>query len=560
MLVELAVSDLGVISDLRLVFGPGMTAVTGETGAGKTLVVEAVELLLGARADGSLVRAGGREATVEGRFEAGNEELVLTRVVPIEGRSRAYVNGRMATATELAEIGATLVDLHGQNAHQSLLTPAVQREALDRFGGVDLGPLVDARRTLAEIDRQLAGLGGDAGTRAREMDLLRFQLDELSVAGLADPNEDELLDAEQDDLSAAVANREAAQTAAAMLSVDGPVGDALGVARAALDDRRRFEQLAARLRSLEAELTDLTHDIRGFGEAMDEDPERLAEIRNRRQLLHDLVRKYGTATVDGPANPATAGSLSHVIAYTAEVRDRLADLDSHEGRVGELEVRRAAAVEQVAKAESRVGGARRRAAPRLAAAVELHLRQLAMARARVSVDVGDDPGDRVTFLLAANPGSEPRPLAKVASGGELARAMLALRLVLTTGPPVLVFDEVDAGIGGEAARAVGRALARVSADRQVLVVTHLPQVAAFADAQVVVSKRQDDDATVSDIGVVTGADRVVELSRMMTGSPDSTAAREHAIELLAVAEGERHRQRRAGDRREAVADAVAEEV
>src|SRR3954470_22408620 len=214
MLVELAVRDLGVISELRLVLGSGMTALTGETGAGKTLVVEALDLLLGGRADGSLVRAGRPEATVEGRFEADGGEVGVARTVPAEGRSRAYLNGRMATVSELAAVGARLVDLHGQHAHQSLLAPAVQRDALDRFAGIDLGPLESARGQVAEVDRQLAALGGDSGARAREIDLLRFQLDEIRAAGVSDPAEDDALDAEEDSLGDAVAHREAAQAAA----------------------------------------------------------------------------------------------------------------------------------------------------------------------------------------------------------------------------------------------------------------------------------------------------------------------------------------------------------
>jgi DNA repair protein RecN (Recombination protein N) len=336
--------------------------------------------------------------------------------------------------------------------------------------------------------------------------------------------------------------------AADALSVDGPVGEALGVARAALDHRRPFVVLAERVQGLEAELADIAHEVRAMGEQVDEDPQRLADIRVRRQLLKDLVRKYGTATLDGAPDPLATASLAHVIDYAAAVEQRLDDLGSHEARVAALEAARQAAAGRLAEAEKAVGAARRRAAPDLAAAVEANLRELAMPKARVSVEVGPGAGDQVTILLAANPGTELHPLAKVASGGELARAMLAVRLVLTAGPPVLVFDEVDAGIGGEAAQAVGRALARVSADHQVLVVTHLPQVAAFADAHVTVTKRQGDDDTVSEVGPVTGTERVVELSRMMSGSPDSSAAREHAGELLGLADAERRRPAARGTR------------
>ncbi|HEY4378121.1 MAG TPA: AAA family ATPase, partial [Acidimicrobiales bacterium] len=284
-LLELGVHDLGVIDDLRLVLGPGMTALTGETGAGKTMLVEAIELLVGGRADAGLVRPGATEAVVEGRFELDGEERVLSRVIAAEGRSRAYVDGRMATAAALAELGARLVDLHGQHDHQSLLAGAVQREALDRFGGLDLEPLAAARADLRRIDAALADLGGDPGARAREVDLLRFQLDELEGAGLSDPDEDDALDAEEDRLGDAVAHREAAAGGAEVLGGDGGALDAVAAALVHVDGRAPFAAHAERLRSVTAELTDLAHEIREQGESIDDDPARLEEVRSRRQRL-----------------------------------------------------------------------------------------------------------------------------------------------------------------------------------------------------------------------------------------------------------------------------------
>jgi DNA repair protein RecN (Recombination protein N) len=290
MLLELAVRDLGVIDDLRLVLGSGMTALTGETGAGKTLLVEAIELLLGGRADGVLVRPGAEEASIEGRFEHDGVEVVLSRAVPAEGRSRAYIDGRMATAAALAELGAQLVDLHGQNAHQSLLGTAVQRAALDRFGSVDLAGLLDARRELAEVEQRLATMGGDVGARARELDLLRFQATELETAAIEGPDEDERLDAEEDALADAVAHREAAQRALAALTDDGGALDTVTDALGAVDGRAPFAGSAERLRSLAVELSDVASEVRDAAEAVVDDPERLAALRVRRQLLHDLRR------------------------------------------------------------------------------------------------------------------------------------------------------------------------------------------------------------------------------------------------------------------------------
>ncbi len=529
MLAELHVRDLGVIVDLQLVLEPGMTALTGETGAGKTLLVEAIDLLMGGRADAVLVRPGAEEARVEGRFVSaeGAEETVLARAVPRNGRSRAYVDGRLATATELAELGAALVDLHGQHAHQSLLSPRAQRAALDRFASVDLGPLTAARDRVREIDGALAGLGGDARARAREVDLLRFQLDELASAHLDDPDEDAALEAEEDTLADAAAHRDAASAAYDDLLGDGGALDAVGQAMAALDGRRPFADVEVRLRNLQAELAEVASDLRVAGDAIVDEPERLDQVRVRRRLLRDLCRKYGE-------------QLSEVMAFESEMRARLAELESHSVRVEALEAERRVAVEAVDRASATVAATRRKAAPGLAAQVQDHLRTLAMPGARLEVAVdGTGPADDVEFLLAANRGAPPLPLAKVASGGELARAMLAARLVLSDAPPTLVFDEVDAGVGGEAALAVGRALAELAAAHQVLVVTHLPQVAAFADHQVVVSKEDAGAQTVAAARSVAGAERVIELSRMLSGQPDSGTARDHAEELLRTAAAQR---------------------
>jgi DNA repair protein RecN (Recombination protein N) len=537
MLTELRVRDLGVIEDLHLVLGPGLTAVTGETGAGKTLVVDAIELLVGGRADPVMVRPGAPEALVEGRVvldgatssEDAGDELVLARAVPREGRSRAYLDGRLATATALAEAGRSLVDLHGQHAHQSLLSAAVQRAALDRFAGIDLGPLRAARAAVGDIEGSLRAVGGDERARAREIDLLRFQVEELDRAAVEDADEDEALSAEEDRLADAAAHREAAALAAASLTGDGAAGDAIGAAIAAVAGRGPFAETESRLRALAAEVADLAVEVRTAGEAIAEDPERLDAVRARRHLLHELRRKYGE-------------TLAEVLEFHREAEARLAELEQHDRRAAELDRARVEALAREAAIAAEVASRRRAAAPRLAEAVQAHLGDLAMAKARVEVTVdGPDPADDVTLQLAANPGAPALPLAKVASGGELARTMLALRLVLTAGPPTLIFDEVDAGIGGEAAAAVGRALAALGADRQVLVVTHLPQVAAFADSHVRVAKHVEGDRTRSTAEVLDDADRVVELSRMLSGQPDSRTAREHASELLAAASEERSR-------------------
>jgi DNA repair protein RecN (Recombination protein N) len=448
--------------------------------------------------------------------------------VPAVGRSRAYLNGRLAPASALAEWGARLVDLHGQHEHQSLLSPTVQRHALDSFGGIDLTALTEARRELTRVESLLTELGGDERSRARELDLVRFQVNELDAAALSDPEEDGRLSAEEDELANAQAHQEAAATAVDALAGDGGAVDGLGAALIALADRAPFAAAEQRLRATAAELSDIASELRAQGERIDDDPERLAAVRDRRHLLFDLRRKYGE-------------SLTEVMAFAAEVRERLLELETHDARAAELDRERTSAQDAIDAEAKKVAKVRRTTAPRMAEAVQSHLTGLAMANATVGMIVGDaDPGDDVAFLLAANPGSPQLPLAKVASGGELARAMLALRLVLLgtrddTGPPTLVFDEVDAGIGGQAATAVGHALAQLAVDRQVLVVTHLPQVAAFADTQIAVTKHDDGSTTTATAIVLQDDTRVIEISRMLSGSPDSNTAREHAAELLEMA-------------------------
>ena len=566
MLSELRVSQLGVIEELSLVLGPGMTALTGETGAGKTLVVDAVELLVGGRADGILVRAGATEATVEGRFvvppgrggtpragEEGEEgegrELVITRVVPADGRSRAYVDRRMVSLGALAETGEGLVDLHGQHAHQSLFSPSAQRAALDAFAGADRRPRDAALARLRRVEEAMAEAGGNAGAREREMELLTYQLAELDGAGLTDAYEESALEGEEDSLAMAASHRAAGLAAYHSLVGDDQVLDRLGLVVAGLAGHGPLTALYERLRTLSADLVDAGSELRSVAEALEEDPERLAEVVARRALLRQLRQKYG----------GRGAGLDAVLAFQHEARDRLGQLRGQEGLAAKLAQEHRDAVDELRRAAEKLGAARRGAATAFGYTVEGELRRLAMPRARFEArvgtgdggevetpgehDVGEISGEVVTFLLAANPGEPLLPLSKVASGGELARAMLALRLVLVgrgtgrhegdvEGPGTLVFDEVDAGVGGEAALAVGKALAELGRRYQVIIVTHLAQVAAFAGAQVRVSKVERDGRSVAVATPVTGPERVIELSRMMSGQPDSRAARLHAEELL----------------------------
>lgn len=559
MLVELAVQNLGVIADARIPFHAGLTAVTGETGAGKTMIVEALGLLCGGRADPTCVRPGTGESVVEGLFvghggyEPGSDgvtgpdgeplpdgsqpgdqerEWVLRRVVPASGRSRSYFDGRLSTAADLAEIAALSIEIHGQHAQQALLQTRHQRDALDRYAGVDPTPLMAARRAVTSLERRLDGLGGDDRSRAREVDLLRFQIDEISSVDPR-PGEEAGLAAEEEVLADAVAHREAAYAALEILGGDGGALDLLAQSTALLRGRAPFLPGVARLDAITPELQDTAAELRSVAESIEPDDERLAALRNRRHVLVELRRKYGDDL---------EAVLEHLDSALRRL-DELTSLDASRAVLhAELDAARATAVAE----GRRVGDARRGAAPRLAEALVDVLEQLALPGCRVEVRVTDRPdspgaGDDVEILLATNPGSPLGGLARVASGGELSRVMLALRLVLSGGPDVMVFDEIDAGIGGEAATAVGHALARLASERQVLVVTHLPQVAAFADQQLVVTKRTDGDTTVAVIEVLDDDRRVVELSRMMTGRPGSVTAHDHAEELLASSADRRGR-------------------
>lgn len=455
-------------------------------------------------------------------------------MVPAEGRSRAYVDGRLATAAELAVRAADLLDLHAQHAHQALLEPAAQRRILDAFAGAPatkaLAEYRAARVALAQVDDELGALGGDTRMRAREISLLEFQVDELQDAQLDDPLEDAALDDEEQRLADAQGLREA--LLAARASIDGVVADGIASAVAALGGHRPLAEADARVRALQVEASDLAHDLREQHESVVDDPERLETVRARRHRFRELGRKYGA-------------NLAEVIAFRDEAAARLETLRGYDARVEELEQARATAKTAATQSAERLRAARVAAAEPFAAAVTAQLRELAMPGAWIGVEVTpgpmvDDGADDVTMLLAANPGEPPGPLARVASGGERSRALLAVRVAAQSsgavpGGRALVFDEVDAGVGGEAGAAVGRALAETAGDAQVLCVTHLAQVAACARTQVVVRKGDVGGRTIARAGIVDGEDRVTELSRMLAGVEKSDHARRHAEELLARA-------------------------
>ena len=534
-LSELRVEQLGIIEEATVTLGPGLTAITGETGAGKTLLIDALGLLCGSRADPAIVREGAAEARVEGRFLSTESdapepfcdgELVLARVVPREGRSRSYVNGRLATAGELAALTRSLVDLHGQHSQQALLAPAEQRAILDAYAGDParraLAAYREGRAAVAAVDERIAAIG-DEQALAREADLLRHQADEIEAAAIAGADEDDRLAAEAELLGDAEAVRDALATAHRALS--GGATDALGSAVGALGGRDAFGSLVDRLRGLQGEVADVAAEVRDLSESLSADPARLTAVQARRAVLRDLLRRYGPG-------------LDDVVAFGVAARERLAGLENREEQVAALLAERAEAERRRDAAQAELSAARRAAAGPLGAAVTERLRDLAMPAAVFSVEVapgapGEDGGDDVVCMLAPNPGEPARPVARAASGGELSRVMLSIRLVAAVAPPTVVFDEVDAGIGGEAGTAVGAALADLGADRQVLCVTHLAQVAAAAEEHLTVAKVAAGGRTLARVERLDAERRVVEVSRMLSGLEDSDPARRHAEELLA---------------------------
>ncbi|MCW2497137.1 DNA repair protein RecN [Jatrophihabitans sp.] len=579
MLEELRIRGLGVIDDAVLPLGPGLTVVTGETGAGKTMVVTGLLLLFGGRADAARVRIGADQASVDGRLEiaddavanrvrdAGGElddgtALVLRRTVSAAGRSRAYVGGVAAPVAVLGELSERLLAVHGQSDQLRMTRPAQQRGALDRFVGIDLVEYSAAYEQWRAASAALADRTSRMAELRREADLLEHGLLEIETAD-PQPGEDVELSALASRLAHADALRLASGLAHdALLGGDDPGAEAtdvvslLSVVRRTLaqqeGDDAALDALTSRLVDLSTVAADLGAEFGAYTDQLDADPTRLAQIEERRAVLAALVRRYG----DGPEP-----SIDAVIAWRAEAATRLAELDVSDEAIAELERRREVAAATLARLATDLTARRSAGAAELAAAVTEELAGLAMPNAAVSVEVrprsvsagaetvgsppiavGASGADEVEFLLRSHAEAPPLPLAKGASGGELSRVMLALEVCLAgTDPvPTMIFDEVDAGVGGRAAVEVGRRLARLSRAHQVVVVTHLPQVAAFADRHIVVDKATDAQAgvTASDVHPVEGDERVAELARMLAGT-STTAAREHAAELLSDAADER---------------------
>jgi len=555
MLRHLRVTNFAILSDVALELGPGLNVLTGETGAGKSLIVEAVNLLRGGRASADIPRAGAEEAVVEAVVEvpadlrarvaavidaaglpaSDGDQVMIRRVIQRGGRSRTYVNGALTTAARLAELGALLIDLSGQHQHQGLVDPARHREILDAFASepTATSAMSAAWAELTRCAAELQALGGDERERAARVDYIRYQLDELDTAALA-PGEDALIEVERARLASVDHLQGAARAAEdALYSGDASARDRVAAAAREVERALRLDPtlaaLARQLAEVETLIDDTADQLRTYADRLEGDPERLAFLDERLALIRRLTRKHGV-------------DLAGVVAKAAELRNELDALTGRDARLAEVSAAHTAAEATARRAAAAVRDTRRRAARKLEKDVASALADLSMASARLTIVIDDRPlgptgSDHVELMLASNKGEDTRPLAKVASGGELSRIMLALKLALRRADEVAtyVFDEVDAGIGGATAQVVGAQIRAIANHgRQVLCVTHLPQIAAFADQHFHVSKSEHAGRTETDVKKLSTSTRREELARMLGGTA-SAKARAHAAELLAEA-------------------------
>lgn len=576
MLIDLTIRDFAIIDQLQLAFQPGMNSLTGATGAGKSIIIDALGAVLGDRIGADVVRSGTKAARIEASFdvaemphrvdvlallnemgiEPDGDQILLGREISAAGRSIARINGRATTATALARIGALLVDIHGQSDHLSLLRPAEHLRLLDRFAGLEdersrIGADV---RELNRIRRRIEEITAGAMERARQVDLLQFQIAEINAAELT-PGEDAVLASERAMLANAEHLTEAAVAAHHLLAggdeIDAAPGAAgsLGNASARLHEIAAIDESAAALAAKCDEigflLDDLIAEVRAYEERVEANPDRLEEVDERLDLIKSLKRKYGATVED-------------VIAFGERSSRELAAITGGEADVASLQAQEAIVRKRLSVAAQELSIQRAEAANALSQAVEQSIAELNMGRSRfvVSVSQRDEPGglsvalpvsgrravaydesgvDQVEFLLAPNAGETLKPLARVASGGETARLMLALKSILAAADstPTLVFDEVDVGVGGRSGQVVGEKLWALSEDHQVLVITHLAQIAAFGETHFMIEKSERDDRTSSGVRALEDEERIDELAAMLDGLPPSDPSREAARVLMA---------------------------
>jgi DNA repair protein RecN (Recombination protein N) len=550
MLSELHITDFALVDELSIRFGPGLNVLTGETGAGKSIIIDAISAILGMRADYDLIRTGAQRAVVQAAFdvsdapearaaatEAGIESeedlLLVTRELQASGKSQCRVNGRLATVSMLRALGRTLIDVHGQHEHQSLLSVSRHLDLLDAWAGPEVMELrarfAERFRALASLDEQIEKLTTDARDRARKVDLYQFQIQEIDAAGLHDGEEEEL-EAERLRLANAEKLFLNAGQAYDRLRGDDALLDGLAACQELLEGLAEVDRSASSLLdtvgSALYQLEDAAKELRTYRDSIEFNPERLEEVQERLIALQHLKRKYGD-------------TIAEILAYREQLAADLDGLTHSEEREAELRQQREAVHAEVTALAEQLTHLRRETTGRFQDAVEAELAALAMEQTRFRVALepaalGPTGADRAEFLISPNPGEPLKPLARTASGGELSRTMLALKSILARVDrvPTLIFDEVDVGIGGRTAHVIGEKLAALGKEKQVLCVTHLPQVASRGDLHFTVRKEIQGERTVIRLCRLTDEERVDELTRMLGGQEDSAMAREHAREML----------------------------
>src|SRR5574341_58958 len=561
MLKELNIKNFAIIDQLRVEFGPGLNVFTGETGAGKSIVVDALNLALGERASTDLIRTGSPEAVVEAAFELNGmgsssvasllsgqgiehqpgEDLLVRRIISAAGKNKVYINGSLATLAALADIGALLADIHGQHEHQSLLSLERQMEMLDSFGGLE-----KERETVGggyhsyhELRKQLAALEAGEREKAQREDLLRYQVNEIEASQVKE-GEDEALAAEQKVL--ANSEKLAGLAKAADEALYSSEGSVLSGLKRAITNIREIAAIDSRLapvlellESGRAQIEEAAREVSSYSERVEFDPGRLEEIGDRLDLIQKLKKKYG-------------GTIPEIIAFGQQAAEDLKKIERSGEEMERLRKEIAALRTSLTKAAQDLAKKRKAAASDLEKKVETELGHLGMKKSKFVVKITQEPGDdttdglklgprgvdRIEFLISPNPGEEPKPLAKTASGGELSRIMLALKTILASGDtiPTLVFDEVDAGIGGAVAEEVGKKLKRVAEKRQVFCITHLPQIASMAASHYGVAKSVKKDRTSTEVRLLGGQERVDEIARMLGGKTITEATLKHAGEMI----------------------------
>jgi DNA repair protein RecN (Recombination protein N) len=562
MLKELSIRNFAIIDQLRVEFGPGLNVFTGETGAGKSIVVDALNLALGERASTDLVRTGSAEAVVEAAFDlagrvssavrellleqgietATGEDLIVRRIISTTGKSKIYINGSLANLNTLAEVGGHLADIHGQHEHQSLLAADRQMDMLDSFG--DLFAKREAfagmYRQLHDLRHELAELEAGEREKAQREDLLRYQVNEIEAARLQE-GEDVALAGEQ----RVLANAEklaglAASADGTLYSAEGSV--LAGLKRAIMNVRdiaaidNKLAPVHELLESGRAQIEEAAREVSSYAEKVAVDPDRLEEIGDRLDLIQKLKKKYG-------------GTVTEIIAFGSEAAAELTKIEKSGEEMERLRREIAGLKAEITEKARELTRKRTTAAKELDRKVEAELGHLGMKKttfiAKITQEPGDDTidghrvgprgADKVEFLISPNPGEEPRPLAKIASGGELSRIMLALKTILVEGDPIptLVFDEVDAGIGGAVAEEVGKKLKKIASRRQVFCITHLPQIASMATSHYGVAKAVKKDRTSTEVRQLDRRERVDEIARMLGGSTITDVTLRHAEEMIA---------------------------